>query len=424
MTCMRMAFLPTGFMQPSQFLNARRHKHSSTLSAGIAHSVIVYPRSTQDVVKVVKVATKYRMPVIPYSGATSLEGQFRGHRLGGICVDLNHMDRIIQLNVDDSDIVCQPAARWMDINELLKEKANAVRYGTARGEWFLNATVVLPSGEVIKTRRRSRKSAAGLDMTKLFVGAEGTLGIVTEGSSATAASIEVMNQGVGIQCVELLDSLSLKAVNTWGKSKRVWPEKDSLFFKFQGPTPASLKETAAIVKQVVGKHGGTGFSLARNDKEAEEFWSDRKNLYWSGQSLLQGDDVRAMTTDVCVPVSRLPQLVSETQKDLESVGLVHSIVGHVGDGNFHALILFKTDEGLKAAHAAVKRISKRAIALDGTCTGEHGVGIGKREYLVEELGQGTVELMKTVKRAIDPLGLFNPGKLYPETSSPAQQKEN
>ncbi|KAF9474412.1 hypothetical protein BDN70DRAFT_884839 [Pholiota conissans] len=428
---------------------------------GSPHSVVVYPQSTEDVVKIVKIANKYRMPVVPYSAATSLEGQFRGHKAGGICVDLNHMDKILQINVDDSDLVCQAAVGWMEVNETLKQKGiplffpidpgpgatlggmlstgcsgtNAVRYGTAKGEWFLNATVVLPSGEVIKTRRRSRKSAAGFDTTKLFIGAEGTLGIVTEVTirlapvlpinvavvhfpdirSATAASIEVMNQGVGIQCVELLDAVSMQAMNNYGKSTRKWPERDSLFFKFQGPTQNSLKETAAVVQRIVTKHGGTGFSLAKHEKEAEELWADRKNLYYSALTLLPGG--KGITTDVCVPVSKLPELIADTQKDLDGLGLMSSIVGHVGDGNFHALLLFKTDEEFKRAKEATKRIVHRAIALDGTCTGEHGVGLGKREYLVEELGEGTVELMKTIKRAVDPLGLFNPGKLYPDPPS-------
>ncbi|EIW51562.1 uncharacterized protein TRAVEDRAFT_61639 [Trametes versicolor FP-101664 SS1] len=421
-------------------------------------SVVVWPASTEDVVKVVKIAVKYRMPVIPYSGATSLEGHFRAPAVGGICVDVSKMDNIIEIHESDSDVVCQPGLRWMDLNEILRKKGiplffpldpapgatiggmlstgcsgtNAVRYGTAKAEWFLNATVVLPSGEVIKTRRRARKSSAGFDTTKLFIGAEGTLGIVTEVTirlapllptnvavvqfpdvrSATEAVIEVVNAGVGIQCVELCDDQFMRATNIYGQSSRKWPEKDSLFFKFQGPTPRALKETADIVKAVTAKHGATGFSLARSDQEAHDLWMDRKNALYSSLAILPG--ARGWSTDVCVPVSRLPDLVYETKKDLEEHGLLSTIVGHVGDGNFHALLLFRNDQELEDAHAAVDRMVKRAIALDGTCTGEHGVGMGKRAYLYEELGEGTVELMKTIKNAVDPLNLFNPGKLYPE----------
>ncbi|KAI0344438.1 hypothetical protein BDW22DRAFT_1354465 [Trametopsis cervina] len=421
-------------------------------------TVVVYANSTEDVVKIVNISRKYRMPIVPYSGATSLEGQYRAPAVGGICVDMSNMDKILEIHEADSDVVCQPGARWMDVNEVLKEKGiplffpidpgpaatfggmisngcsgtNAVRYGTAKGEWFLNVTVVLPSGEVIKTRQRSRKSSAGFDTTKLFIGAEGTLGIITEVTiklapvlptnvavaqfpdvrRATEAVIEILNQGLGIQCVELCDDDFMRSTNLYGASSRKWAEVDSLFFKFQGPTPAALKETAAAVKRITEKHGSTSFDLAKDDEEAAMLWADRKNALYSGLALVEGS--RGWSTDVCVPISRLPDLVYETKKDIQESGIVSTIVGHVGDGNFHALLLFRTDEELATIRHLVHRMVRRAIALDGTCTGEHGVGIGKREYLYEELGEGTVELMKTVKRAIDPLNLFNPGKLYPD----------
>jgi len=203
----------------------------------------------------------------------------------------------------------------------------------------------------------------------------------------------------------------MRATNKYGISARKYPEQDSLFFKFQG-SPATIAESAQIVAQIVKAHGGSGFELARNKKEADDLWADRKAALFSGLALVPG--CRGWSTDVCVPVSRLPDLVYETKKDLEESGLVSTVVGHVGDGNFHALILFKTDEELEVVRGAVHRMVKRAIRLDGTCTGEHAVGIGKKEYLYEELGSGTVELMKTIKRAVDPLNLFNPGKLYPD----------
>ncbi|KAF8452613.1 FAD-linked oxidase-like protein [Boletus edulis BED1] len=433
---------------------------------GAFHTVVVYPRNTEDVVKIVKIATKCRMPVTPFSGGTSLEGNFRGHAVGGICVDMSNMNKILEIHEQDSDIVCQPAVGWMDINETLQQKGiplffpldpgpgatvggmmstgcsgtNAVRYGTAKGEWFLNATVVLPSGEVIKTRQRARKSSAGFDVTKLFIGAEGTLGIVTEVTirlapvlpttvavvpfpnvkQATEAVIDVMNRGVGIQCVELCDSEFMRSANLFAGSQRTYPESDCLFFKFQGPTQASIQETAQIVKGIVKKHGATGFELAHNDKEAKDLWAARKNALYSGLALLEG--ARGWSTDVCVPVSRLPDLVYETKQDIQQLGLVTTIVGHVGDGNFHALLLFRNDEELAIVREAVHRMVERAIKMDGTCTGEHGVGIGKREYLYSELGEGTVELMRSIKKTIDPLGLFNPGKLYPDKSIKNQAK--
>ncbi|KAK0243109.1 FAD-linked oxidase-like protein [Armillaria nabsnona] len=432
------------------------------------HSVVVYPDSTDDVVKIVKIATKYRMPIIPYSGGTNLEGHTRGYPSGGICIDLSGMKKIIEIHEADSDMVCQPGIGWVEINDILEEKGiplffpidpapgatiggmlstgcsgtNAVRYGTSKAEWFLNATVVLPSGEVIKTRRRSRKSSAGFDTTKLFIGAEGTLGIVTEVTirlapvlptsvavvqfsdvrNATEAVREILNQGVGIQCIELVDSEFMRATNIYGQSKRKWPEKDGLFIKLQGHTQQSIMDSAKVVKKVAEKHGGTGFEFAKNGKEAADLWTDRKNAHFSGLALIPG--AKGWATDVCVPVSKLPDLVYQTKEDLKNLGLVTTIVGHVGDGNFHALILFNNEEEHAKTKQAVSRMVRRAIALDGTCTGEHGVGIGKRDYLIEELGEGTVELMKTIKRAIDPLGIFNPGKLYPDTPTKDQGSNN
>ncbi|KAI0701555.1 hypothetical protein C8T65DRAFT_656298 [Cerioporus squamosus] len=424
-------------------------------------SVVVYPTSTEDVVKIVKVAVKYRMPVVPFSGGTSLEGHYLPPSVGGISIDMSRMDKIIEIHEADSDVVCQPGVNWMDLNDHLRKRGiplffpldpgpgatlggmlstgcsgtNAVRYGTARAEWFLNATVVLPSGEVIKTRRRARKSSAGFDTTKLFIGAEGTLGIVTEVTirlapvlptnvavvqfpdvhKATQAVIDIVNSGVGIQCVELVDDQFMKGTNMYGMSTRKWPEKDSLFLKFQGPTPCALQETADIVKTITAKYGATDFIFARNEREAEDLWTDRKNAIYSGLAMLPGS--KGVGTDVCVPVSRLPDLIRETKKDLAEHGIVSTVIGHVGDGNFHALLLYRNAEESALAYDAVQRIVKRAIYLDGTCTGEHGVGLGKRGYLYEELGEGTVELMRMIKKTIDPLNLFNPGKLYPDKPS-------
>ncbi|KAJ3907256.1 FAD-linked oxidase-like protein [Lentinula edodes] len=403
---------------------------------GTSHTVVMYPTCTDDVVKIVKIATKYRIPIIPYSGGTSLEGQFRGYSSGGICLDMSRMNKIIEIHEADSDLL--DPAPTATIGGMLStgcSGTNAVRYGTGKAEWFLNATVVLPSGEVIKTRRRSRKSSAGFDTTKLFIGAEGTLGIVTEVTirltpvlpttvavvhfpdvrKATEAVREVMLSGVGIQCVELMDDLCMHALNKYGQSENSWPEKDTLLFKFQGHDQASLSESGRVVEEIVARHGGFGFKFAKDDQQAADLWSTRKNALYACLALVNGS--RAWSTDVCVPVSKLSELVYETKKDLASTGIVAPIAGHAGDGNFHASLLIRNEEELRIAKDVVSRMVHRAIALDGTCTGEHGVGIGKKEYLVEELGAGTVELMKTVKRAIDPLGLFNPGKLYPDDSA-------
>ncbi|KDQ60603.1 hypothetical protein JAAARDRAFT_55331 [Jaapia argillacea MUCL 33604] len=423
------------------------------------HAVVVRVLSTEDVVKVVNISRKYRVPVTAYSGATSLEGHFAGHPAGSICLDMGGMDKILEIHENDGDLVCQSGARWEDINETLKDKGiplffpldpgpgatiggmvgtgcsgtNAVRYGTAKAEWFLNLTVVLPSGEVIKTRRRARKSAAGFDTTKLFIGAEGTLGIVTEATlrlapviptkvamaqfpnvgNAVSAVQEILNSPFGphLQCIELLDDHMMKAINNGGMVEHTYPVKDTLFFKIQG-SPDAIKQTADLVKAIVKRHGSSQFEFARTEAEADTLWENRKFALHSTIASVPG--ARCWTTDVCVPVSRLPELVYETKKDLAEHGLSGTIVGHVGDGNFHALILFQNEDEIPAVSDAVHRMVHRAIALDGTCTGEHGVGVGKKEYLVDELGEGTVELMRKVKQTMDPLNLMNPGKLYPD----------
>ncbi|KAK7693183.1 hypothetical protein QCA50_002749 [Cerrena zonata] len=423
------------------------------------HSVVVHAQSTDDVVKVVDIARKYRVPIVPYGGATSLEGHFSGVSSGDICIDISAMNKIIEIHEDDGDLVCQAGARWEDINSTLKEKGiplffpldpgpgatiggmvgtgcsgtNAVRYGTAKAEWFLNLTVVLPNGKVIKTRRRARKSAAGFDTTKLFIGAEGTLGIVTEATlrlapvvptkvamsqfpsveHAVSAVQEILNNpnGSHIQCVELLDDKMIIAINKAGLTSKVLPVSDTLFLKLQG-TDSSIKETANAIKKIFQKHGSSNFEFAATQQQADELWENRKYALMSTIAAA-GDSSKVWTTDVCVPVSRLPELVYETKKDLAQSGLTSTIVGHVGDGNFHAIIPFKGEEDLPLVSAAVHRLVHRAIALDGTCTGEHGVGIGKKEYLVDELGPDTVALMRSVKNAIDPLNIMNPSKLYP-----------
>lgn len=375
------------------------------------------------------------------------------------------MDKIINVNVEDSDLTCQAGARWEDINQTLHDRGiglffpldpgpgatiggmistgcsgtNAVRYGTARAEWFLNFTVVLPDGSVIKTRRRARKSAAGFDTTKLFIGAEGTLGIVTEATlrltpvlpttvamaqfqdvgTAVSAVQEILSSphGPHLQCIELVDDHMMQAINDAGFVEHAYPVKDTLFFKIQG-TADLTKQVAGTIDTIVKKHQGHNFhnfQAAKSEAEAEEIWHNRKYALMSTIAANPGH--RCWTTDVCVPVSQLPRLIKESKADFAEHGLRSTIVGHVGDGNFHAFLLFKDDKDHQLVEEAVHRLVHRALALDGTCTGEHGVGIGKKEYLVEELGPGTVELMRKIKHTLDPLNIMNPGKLYPEEAT-------
>lgn len=429
---------------------------------GSPHTIVVHVRSTEDVVKVVKISKRYLVPIVPYSGGTSLEGSLSAPSSGSICVDLSGLDKIIAINESDADVVCQAGVTWNDLNETLKEKGiplffpldpgrdatiggmistgcsgtNAVKYGTARGEWILNATVVLPSGEVIKTRQRARKSSAGFDVTKLFIGAEGTLGIITEATlrlapvlpstvavaqfpdirHATNAVCEILNHGAALQCVEIIDELTIKVLNQYGTSARNWPEKATLFFKFQGSDDA-IQETSRYVESAIARHGATDYQLAANEQESEDIWQDRRNALFACLAYRPG--CKGWITDVCVPVSRLPDLITAAKKDFEELGLIAPIAGHVGDGNFHALVLYADEAELALVREAVSRINHKAIELKGTCTGEHGVGMGKRDYLLTELGEGTVALMRTIKQTLDPHNLFNPGKLYPDVSPPS-----
>ncbi|VDC07107.1 unnamed protein product [Peniophora sp. CBMAI 1063] len=425
----------------------------------VPHNIIVYPQSTDDVVKIVELANKYRIPVVPYSGGTSLEGHITGTNHGSICVDVSrHMDNILEIHEADADVVVQPGVGWMVLNDVLQERGiplffpldpgpnatlggmfstgcsgpNAVRYGTARGEWFLNATIVLPSGEVIKTRRRSRKSSAGWDVTKMFIGAEGTLGIVTELTvrlapvlptgvaivsfpsvrNASDAVVELLNRGAGLQCIELLDAHQMRAINNHGNPQQKYAIADHLFLKIQGATQSAIDESESLAREITKKHGGENWVSAQGEA-AQHLWADRKNAPYAG-ALYGGPGSTVWPTDVCVPVSKLPQLVEDVRKDMDEAGILGTILGHAGDGNFHAGVIYRNAREEELAAEIVHKMIERALALDGTCTGEHGVGIGKREYLEEELGAGTVRLLKTVKQALDPLGLFNPGKLYPE----------
>ncbi|EIW65740.1 hypothetical protein TREMEDRAFT_41215 [Tremella mesenterica DSM 1558] len=418
-------------------------------------TVVVWAESTDDVVKVVQVARKWKVPITPYSGGTSLEGHFSSP-YGGISLDLSNMNKILQFSAPDGEMTVQSGVKWEDVNAWLKEKGaplffpldpgpgatiggmvatgcsgtNAVRYGTAKAEWFLNLTVVLSTGEVIKTRQHARKSAAGFDTTKLFIGAEGTLGIVTEATlrlapllptkcavvtfdgveDAVNAATEIVTAGYPVQCVEFLDARTMKAINRGGAVSREYKEADSLLFKFQG-SDAAMSEVAKGTKAVCQKHGGKNFEFSKTDKEAEDLWQGRKAALWSVLALIEGSKV--WTTDVCVPISKLPALIRETSEDFEKRGITACHFGHVGDGNCHSLALFTNEDELSRIREGVHEMVERAIRLGGTCTGEHGVGTGKIEYLETELGVGTVSLMETVKRTMDPLDIMNPGKLYP-----------
>ncbi|TID26313.1 glycolate oxidase subunit GlcD [Venturia nashicola] len=417
--------------------------------------MVVRPLTTEQVSIIMKVCHERRIPVTPYSGGTSLEGHFAATR-GGICIDFARMDKILNLHAEDLDVVVQPAVGWETLNEELAKVGlffppdpgpgaqiggmvgtgcsgtNSYRYGTMK-DWVLSLTMVLADGTIVKTRQRSRKSSAGYDLTRLFIGSEGTLGLVTEATlkvtpkaqkesvavcsfgtvrQAADCVFKVVGAGVPIAAIEILDDVQMRCINEAGMTSKSWTEAPTLFFKFAG-TPSSVKEHISIVQKLAKASGSKTFQFAKSQEEAAELWSARKEALWSTIGQKKHEDERVWTTDVAVPISRLADIIDITKSDISASGLTGSIVGHVGDGNFHAILLFdpaKPEEARKA-ETLVHDMVKRAIEMEGTATGEHGVGLVKRDYLSHELGQDTVDLMRRVKTALDPLCLLNCDKV-------------
>eukprot|EP00753_Platysulcus_tardus_P015838 PLAT5307.2.p1 GENE.PLAT5307.2~~PLAT5307.2.p1 ORF type:complete len:498 (+),score=236.04 PLAT5307.2:3-1496(+) len=417
-------------------------------------SIVVKAHTTEEVSLLLRVCSSAGLPVTPYGSGTSLEGGSTTPR-GGVLLDVSEMDAILEVNEADMDVRVQAGVRWEDLNAHLADRGlffpmdpgpgasiggmigtgcsgtNAVRYGTMKAH-VLNLTAVLADGRIIKTGRRARKCSAGYDLTSLFVGAEGTLGVVTEAtlrlavrppcSSVAVVQFESLHdaaatvsaaQRAGIQlgCVELLDSAMMSASNAY--AGLTYDAKPTLFFKFAG-TRAAVEDSVAQVEALAAEHGGGGFCWAADAAEQKKLWAARKGALWAVQALQP--DWALWTTDVCVPLSAFPDVIAQTQEDVKRLGLTAPIVGHAGDGNFHVFILYdrSDDKAVAAAEELNARMITRAIDADGTCTGEHGVGIGKRGYLRRELGERTVDVMREVKAALDPQGLLNPGKVLPE----------
>ncbi len=413
---------------------------------------VVFCDSTEDVAFVVAVAAEHRVPVIPYGAGSSLEGHLLAVQ-GGISVDVSRMDKLLQLNSEDLTVTVQAGVTRMQLNREIKDSGlffpidpgadatlggmsatrasgtNAVRYGTMR-ENVLALTVVTASGEVIRTGTRARKSSAGYDLTRLMVGSEGTLGVITEVTlklhplpesvaaaicsfdDATAAVdtvIEIIQMGVPIARCELLDANAVIAVNAHDKLGLI--EKPLLLMEFHG-SAASVAEQAATVQALAAEHGGTAFQWATTPEERTRLWTARHHAFLSGLQLRPG--CRAVTTDCCVPISGLADAVTQALAEAEAAGLPHFIVGHVGDGNFHVAYLI--DPALPGEREVAERLNhqlvQRAIAAGGTCTGEHGIGLHKQGFLVDEAGAGAVAMMRQIKQALDPHNIMNPGKIF------------
>lgn len=428
-----------------------QHGASEAHFAPMAPDAVVYAGSTDEVVDLVRMCTAAGVPIIPYGAGTSIEGNALAVR-GGVSVNLSRMTEIVAVHAEDFDCTVQAGVRREELNLHLRDMGlffpidpganatiggmastrasgtNAVRYGTMR-EAVLSLTVVTPDGKAIKTATRARKSAAGYDLTRLFVGSEGTLGIITEvtlrlhpipetissavcGFDSLQGAVDTVVQaiqcGVPLARVEILDDKQMAAVNAW--SRLGYPEVTTLFFEFHG-SPAGVAEQVTLVRDLAEANGGGEFQWSNLPEERAKLWKARHEAYYAAVNVRPG--AVGWTTDVCVPISRLPECILETKRDLEAGTVPATILGHVGDGNFH--VIFSMDpnsmEELREVEAINARLVERALLMEGTCTGEHGIGLGKQDWLVAELGDA-VDVMRTLKRALDPQDLFNPGKIF------------
>lgn len=418
---------------------------------------VITPSCTEDVCKIATICTKYKVPMIPFGAGSSVEGNFTAP-FSGLSIDMSKMNRVIEFHEADMDVVVQPGVNWVELNESMKSSGlflpvdpspsahiggmvatncsgtNAMKYGTMK-DWVVNLTVVLADGSVIKTRRRPRKSSAGYNLNALFTGSEGTLGIITEITlklatlpthfgvatvtfptvkDAAAAASSMIWRNVPVAALELMDDVQLSVINQTGGAggRQNWPERPTLFIKFSG-NEAAVEDGTTQAKAISTSHGGADFEMATSHQAMEDLWSARKQSLWAMLAVRpQGTEI--WSTDVAVPMSRIADIIEYSKQNASRLGLFSSVLGHVGDGNFHQAIMYhphKTEEA-----AAVKRcvhdMVTRALEMDGTVSGEHGIGLGKKDCLVEELGPATVQVMRTLKQSLDPHWLLNPGKVF------------
>ena len=429
-----------------------QHGRDESSFAAPPPAAVVFAESTLDVADAVKLASQYSVPVIPFGVGTSLEGHLLAVQ-GGISIDVSRMNRVLAINAEDLTVTVQAGVTRKQLNEEVKSTGlffpidpgadatiggmsatrasgtNAVRYGTMR-ENVLALEVVTASGEVIRTGTRAKKSSAGYDLTRLMVGSEGTLGVITEVTlklyplpeaisaaicsfpsieAAVRTTIEIIQLGVPIARVELLDANTVRMVNA--HSKLGLREEPMLLMEFHG-TPNSVKEQAELVQELASGHGGNAFEWASTPEERTRLWTARHNAYFAALQSKPG--CRAISTDTCVPISRLADCLLESVAEVDASGIPYFLVGHVGDGNFHFGYLIDPGkpEEREVAEALNHKLVQRALSLEGTCTGEHGIGLHKMDFLLTETGAGAVEMMRTIKRALDPKNIMNPGKIF------------
>jgi len=429
-----------------------QHANTATWIENQPPDAVVYPQTTEDVQLAVRLCAAHRVPVIGFGVGSSLEGQVNAPR-GGVCLDFRDMNRVLAVHAEDLDCVIEPGITRKQLNAQLRDKGlffpidpgadaslggmastrssgtNAVRYGTMKDN-VLALKVVLANGEVMSTARRAKKSSTGYDLTRLMVGSEGTLGIITELTlrlygipeaiaggvcpfpsveAACNATIMTIQSGIPVARIELLDTLQVRACNSY--SKLSLPETPMLFLEFHG-TDAGVAEQSERFGEIARELGGGPFEWSTKTEERTRLWQARQDAYWAARSLRPGAD--AVVSDVCMPISRLAECVRETQRDVEESKMLTPIVGHVGDGHFHLSMLVDRNDPdeVRRAQALLDRLVERALSMDGTCSGEHGIGQGKMRFLAAEHGEPALDAMRAIKRALDPLDIMNPGKIF------------
>ena len=426
------------------------HGHDESHFPDALPDVVVFPNTTEEVASIVKVCAKHKFPVIPYGTGTSLEGHILAIH-GGVTVDVSRMNQVLAVHAEDLDAVVQAGVTRKALNAHIKDTGlffpidpgadasiggmsatrasgtAAVRYGTMK-ENVLALTVVMADGRIVKTGRRTKKSSAGYDLTRLFVGSEGTLGVITEVTvklypqpeamsaavccfpnmvAAANTVIQTIQLGVPIARCDFVDPLTVRALNNF--SKTTLQEKPTVFFEFHG-TENGVKEQAELVQSIAAEHGAQEFQWATKPEDRSKLWQARHDAYFACLQLVPG--CRIISTDVCVPISRLAECLEETEKDIAASGRMVPVLGHIGDGNFHLCIIVDPNNpsDIEVAEQMNHRLVERAIAMEGTCTGEHGIGFGKIDFMDAEHGAG-VDVMRMVKRSMDPDNIMNPGKI-------------
>ncbi|MGD0972577.1 MAG: FAD-linked oxidase C-terminal domain-containing protein [Candidatus Korobacteraceae bacterium] len=440
-----------GARASTALVQREHHSHGESYHAPAMPDAVCYPHSTEEVSEILKISAKYQVPVIPFGGGTSLEGHVNA-LYGGISIDLREMNKVLRVSPEDLDVTVEAGVTRQQLNKVLNNTGltffidpggestlggmaatrasgtTTVRYGTMRDN-VLALTVVLADGRIIKTGTRARKSSAGYDLTRLFIGSEGTLGVITdltlrlhplpEAVSAAVCSfpsiesavktvIETIQFGASVARIELLDDAQMDAINRYSKTD--YPVAPTLFFEFHGSSDRHVSEQAEFVQSIAEEHGAKGFQWATRLEDRDKLWEARHAAYYAAIALRPGS--KGLATDACVPISRLAECIMETQQDNRSAPFPATLVGHAGDGNFHCVYAFDAENEAELAEAKrlAGRIATRALAMGGTCTGEHGVGYGKMKYLEAEHGPA-LDVMRTIKRALDPDNRMNPGKM-------------